>query len=444
MTKITIPIKGLHCRSCETLVKEKLEEVAGVKRAEVSVKKAEAHIELDRTVEQESLEQAIKDAGYRVGQESKNWLSADWRDWRDFSIAAVALIIVIALFKIFGFKVDLSSANNPDSLLVVAFVGLVAGFSTCMALTGGLILSISARHNQKHPEASSWQKFTPYLYFNAGRLASYFFLGGIIGLVGSFFKISPVLWAILTIIVGIIMLTLGAQLINIFPRLSAFSWSGPSKFFGLKKKESKEYSHSGSLVIGALTFFLPCGFTQAMQLYAMTTGSFWSGAMVMLVFALGTMVGLLTVGVVTSLIKGKAARTFFKFIGLVLIVLAFVNISNGWTLLGLKGRLTSSTGNNTDTTQNVSAQVIKADYTLSGDIVPNEFVVKAGQPIRLEVKALENGQGCMSTIMIPGLYNTPQPLRQGNTVVMEFTPKSRGTYPITCAMGVKRGQLIVQ
>jgi sulfite exporter TauE/SafE len=45
----------------------------------------------------------------------------------------------------------------------------------------------------------------------------------------------------------------------------------------------------GAFISGALTFFVPCGFTFAMQLYAMQTGSFWMGAVVMLLFAGGTL-----------------------------------------------------------------------------------------------------------------------------------------------------------
>ena len=45
-----------------------------------------------------------------------------------------------------------------------------------------------------------------------------------------------------------------------------------ARFFNHK---SDNYSNQGALVLGALTFFLPCGFTQAMQLYAISTGSFF-------------------------------------------------------------------------------------------------------------------------------------------------------------------------
>jgi sulfite exporter TauE/SafE len=46
---------------------------------------------------------------------------------------------------------------------------------------------------------------------------------------------------------------------------------------------------------GALTFFLPCGFTFAMQLYALSTGNFWMGMAVMAIFAIGTLPGLLSI-----------------------------------------------------------------------------------------------------------------------------------------------------
>jgi plastocyanin domain-containing protein len=91
-----------------------------------------------------------------------------------------------------------------------------------------------------------------------------------------------------------------------------------------------------------------------------------------------------------------------------------------------------------------SAQVIKASYTLNGDIQPNTFTVKAGKTVRFEVDVKEDGQGCMSTIMVPGLYNTPQLLDKGSNLVMEFTPVKAGEYKITCAMGVPRGIIKVQ
>jgi plastocyanin domain-containing protein len=76
---------------------------------------------------------------------------------------------------------------------------------------------------------------------------------------------------------------------------------------------------------------------------------------------------------------------------------------------------------------------------LSDDIQPNVFKIKKGTPASLEIAVKENGEGCMSSIMVPGLYNESEYLQAGKTIVMKFTPEQTGDYEITCAMGVPRG-----
>ena len=113
--------------------------------------------------------------------------------------------------------------------------------------------------------------------------------------------------------VGVVMLILGLQLTGVFPRLQSFSFTLPksvARVFGIKD-DGKEYSHRSTMITGALTFFLPCGFTQAMQLYAVSTGSFTQGFLIMGLFALGTSLGLLGVGGLSSIFKGKKAKLFF-------------------------------------------------------------------------------------------------------------------------------------
>ena len=86
-------------------------------------------------------------------------------------------------------------------------------------------------------------------------------------------------------------------------------------------------------------------------------------------------------------------------------------------------------------------QVIKTTYTTASDISPNTFTVKAGIPVRMEINVKDDGSGCMSSIMVSRL-TSPQLLEKGKTITFNFTP-SAGEYPITCAMGVPRGKLIV-
>ena len=67
----------------------------------------------------------------------------------------------------------------------------------------------------------------------------------------------------------------------------------------------------------------------------------------------------------------------------------------------------------------------------------------AEEPVDFEVQVNDTAYGCMSTIMVQGLYNTPQYLQKGETLSMKFTPKETGEYRITCAMGVPRGVIKV-
>jgi len=459
MNKIIIPIKGLHCRSCEALVHEKITQIDGVKGAKVSFKKSNVEIEFDGRIMPETFSAAIESAGYSVGSENLSWISKNHGDW--YALGAIVGVLALAafLFNLSGVKLDLFRFGEPENLLTVALIGLAAGFSTCMALTGGLLLALSAKYSAKHPKADIYSKLVPQLMFNSGRLASYALLGGVIGLIGSAFQISSTFWAILTAIAASVMLLLGVQLISVFPKFSLWSISLPNFKF-LKKIDGETYSHYGALLLGALTFFLPCGFTQAMQLYAVSTGDFFSGLLVMLVFAIGTLPGLLLAGLAGTFIRGKWSKIFMMLIGVVVIAFALYNLNNAANLLGL-GNFSLGSNTISETTcadgktlpdsgvcpiENLSAetQIIKADYTLADDIIPSEFTVKAGAPVRFEVNALDNGSGCMSTIMIPGLYNKPIYLAKGKQIVMEFTPKKAGTYPITCAMGVKRGILTVK
>ncbi len=73
------------------------------------------------------------------------------------------------------------------------------------------------------------------------------------------------------------------------------------------------YKPWAPFVLGAGTFFLPCGFTQALQFYVLAQGSAVTGATTMLVFALGTLPMLLAVGAVSSFSKGNFHSLFLKF-----------------------------------------------------------------------------------------------------------------------------------
>ncbi|MEN9328389.1 MAG: hypothetical protein RI947_1197 [Candidatus Parcubacteria bacterium] len=444
-----VPIKGMHCRSCELLIEDELSNLKGVEKVVANTQKGEALVHHQKKLAYSAVAHAVRKAGYDIGRDlPKPWFSRDGNAYIESGVMALILVLVFYITKDLGLlKAIEFGSNNFASLPVVFMVGLTAGISTCAALIGGLVLGTSARHAKQYPEATATDRFIPHLYFNAGRILSFFVLGGLIGFIGSFFQMSMGLLGILTIVVGLVMLFFGAQLTELFPRLSGVSITIPTavaKMLGLKQQSEKAYSHKNAMVLGGLTFFLPCGFTQVMQLYAISTGSPLKAALVMSVFALGTTPGLLGIGGLTSVVKGAFAKSFFRFAGIIVIALALFNISNGMNLSGLQNGFTLS-ANTTElqTAPAANAQVIKTVYTTKSDIQPNAFTVKAGQPVRMEIDVKNDGFGCMGSFALPQLSKQVEMLVKGKTLVYEFTPTTPGTYNITCAMGVPRGTITV-
>ena len=164
MSQITIPIRRMHCKSCEILVEKSLKEVAGVKSVDVNYKNGIARVSYEgQQPSADIIKQKISDAGYQVGEKEKlPWLSQDPADYKNlFWAGAIILALYYFASSIGLFSLDVATDNA--SLFVVLLVGLVAGVSTCMALVGGLVLGMSARHAELHPEATAMQKFRPHL-----------------------------------------------------------------------------------------------------------------------------------------------------------------------------------------------------------------------------------------------------------------------------------------
>ena len=101
----------------------------------------------------------------------------------------------------------------------------------------------------------------------------------------------------------------------------------------MRRVEHKTFT---PLIIGFGTFFLPCGFTQSMQVVALSSGSFISGMMIMLAFALGTLPVLLLLSFGgASLAHGKHAPLFFKSAGVLVIGLGIFALLAGLAGVGI-------------------------------------------------------------------------------------------------------------
>lgn len=330
-TTHTFHVQGMHCNSCPLYIEETFTELSHVDTASASLEVRQVTVTGTFTGSPEEvateLTGYIRAQGYALSVEKKDE-QANWHD--------LVRALPIAAFFIAGFLLlQKAGITNLISTGTVGYgtafaIGLVASISTCLAVVGGLVLSLGASSAK---EGGTWRTQT---LFHVGRIGGFFILGGLIGAVGSTFQLSLNASMILSGLVALVMLILGLNLLDVFHGTKRFQPTMPKLFARGVLQVSKHDHYLAPFLVGVGTFFLPCGFTQSMQLYALTTGSFLSGALTMLVFALGTfpMLALLSFGSVNIAHKPWKG-VFFKTAGLVVIALALFNIANVLATAGI-------------------------------------------------------------------------------------------------------------
>jgi sulfite exporter TauE/SafE/copper chaperone CopZ len=450
MHEVRVPVAGMTCRACETRVSRALTKVPGVESAVVSVRRGEASLivadDVDRPALERSVEAAVAGAGYRVGREP--WVSPDVTVWREALVAVAVVAVGAVLVTFFGLP-DLlagSASTSSGSLLVVLLVGLAAGVSTCMALVGGLVLAVSASHasavgyEDGRPRPGSMR---PHLVFQAGRIVGFALLGAALGAIGAQIGLPERAQAVLTLAVALVMVVLGIRLLRVSPRLAAWSPSLPpslARALGVEQRSAGPYSDARTAALGALTFFLPCGFTQAMQLYAMTTGSALTAGITMAVFAIGTAPGLLAVAGLPRIGSAALRQQVLAITGAVLVAFALVNASGAAGLLGWTQRATEVP---TAITGNVSvgttSQTVTMEQTTRG-YVPQTTVVKPGVPIRWEITSVSD-LSCAAYLRGVS-WEWKANLKTGANVVELPALAAGERYDFACVMGMYNGSLV--
>ena len=194
-------------------------------------------------------------------------------------------------------------------------------------------------------------------------------------------------------------------------------------------------------MIGLLNGFMPCGPLQAMQVYALSTGSFIKGALSMLLFSIGTVPLMLFVGVFYHIIKGKGKIILNKIASVLILVLSIVMLNRGLLALGID---ISKSFHNTD---EYTISTIKNDYQeVEFDLEYNDYedvVVQKGIPVKMIIHVDKKYlTGCNSELEIKDFHIKKQ-LVVGDNVI-EFTPEKEGTYVYTCWMNMIKNTIKVR
>jgi len=452
-----VPIAGMTCAACEDTVSRSFLALPGIDSVTASSRTGIVRLVGAALPSDAALADTLVDTPYRLG--NRPWLAHERSVWTDLAVGAAvvaALFFAISAWNPGSRVGGLTAGLTVGSALVVLGLGVAASLSTCMALVGGLVLSLSASvRNSSSRKADAVARQAA---FNIGRVVGFGGLGAVAGVVGQAFALRGLALAISMMVVAVATAILGLRLTEVSPRLAALQVTLPRAWASWAKRvpaaggtgalgETAAQTADGirpqlrAAGLGAATFFLPCGFTQVVQLLAISSGSPVTGGALMALFALGTAPGLFAVGVAAASARGTAARRPLRVVGLVVIAFAVVTGLGGLTGAGLLTPRVAALP--TERTANVvdvdGRQLVTTDVALKG-YFPADAVVYVDEPVTWVLNPV--GAGCASIVNADSLG-----LGQLNAIFTKvsshFTPTKTGTFRYQCAMGMYSGSITV-
>lgn len=400
-----IQLNGVTCTACEHKIEKSLSKLNGVLAVNVSYASSTAELKYNPDeIELKTIYDTIRTAGYDVV------IHDDMPEDSSFTTTLLIIIIIAGMYVIINNTVGFNffpqiTQNMGYGMLFVA--GLFTSVH-CIAMCGGINLSQCAGCS------GCENKLKPSFLYNLGRVVSYTVLGGVVGALGSVFSISLTFKAFISLIAGAFMIIMGINMLGIMPLLRKIMPRLPKNLTDIidSKKNDK-----GPFIVGLLNGFMPCGPLQAMQLYALGTGSFLSGALSMFIFSLGTVPMMFAFGAFSSILSSKFTKQMMKISAVLVIILGIVMGNRGFSLAGINiadAALSPFGISLTQGDKSINA-VIKDDYQTvttkleSGIYQP--ITVYAGVPLIWTIAA-EKGtlNGCNNEIIIPK-YGVQQKLQ---------------------------------
>jgi sulfite exporter TauE/SafE len=480
----TFHINGMTCINCQNRIQKKLESTAGVQTVSVSYERSKASVSYNPSVITfDEIKAAVENLGYQVAEK------------KNIQVSQIigTLVIILTLYMLFRmFSMSSLAAAFPVAQIgmgygMVLIIGLVTSVH-CIAMCGGINLSQTLKRGtgDRGPgtrDRSSEQSNTSGLYpnipnnnplslsfprspipdprslllpsilYNTGRLISYTTVGVIVGALGSVITVSGRFQGAIFLLAGIFMLIMGINMLGLFPSLRRFIPRIPKIIADKMNSQLPTTNYQlSTILIGFLNGFIPCGPLQAMQLYALSTGSPLQGGISMFLFCFGTIPLMFALGAVSGFLSGAKGQVFshrVMQVGAVLVAaMGLTMFANGWNLAGLVNPLDrmalirtaspQSGGSSAPALQN-GVQIINST------LLPNRYpaiTVQQGIPVRWTINAPQGSiTGCNNRFIIRE-YGIEHTFRTGDNVI-EFLPAKTGRFSYSCWMGMIRSSITV-
>ena len=209
--------------------------------------------------------------------------------------------------------------ENVD--LVGMFMLGLLGTGHCVGMCGPLIFAFPGRTG----------RFMPHIWYHLGRVTTYTAIGAILGGLGQVLggaaagggvaSIKVALW----LIAAALLMLFGATRLGILREPGWLIALSPERIPGFKSAvqgATEAKSHTVFFFLGILLGFLPCGLSYGAFTQALGTSNAVQGTLMVLVFAAGTVPGLILLGTGASAIFNRYRRQSDILSGVLMILMA--------------------------------------------------------------------------------------------------------------------------
>ncbi len=210
--------------------------------------------------------------------------------------------------------------------LALLLIGLLGG-THCIGMCGGIVGALSM---------GGPARLSLHLAYNLGRVTSYATAGAIAGALGQAGMALSGQWPLrsaLYVLANLMLVALGLYLMGV-TRALAFSERAGQQLWRHLQPLSRRYlparTAAQAFPLGLLWGWLPCGLVYSALATALTSGSVWHGAGLMLVFGVGTLPNLLLAGLLAARLQAYARQPMVRMLS-GLLILGF----GVWGLLSL-------------------------------------------------------------------------------------------------------------
>ena len=438
-------IGGMTCISCQNKIEKKLRNTAGIEKVEVSYSTGTASVTFDTDIiSYKSITSIIENLGYSV-LEDRQRQGIGTHQTVGILLIIASLYMLLEQSGLLNLLVPSQLADETMGYGMLFVIGLITSVH-CVAMCGGINLSQCIPKTGEEGNQGRFAALRPTFLYNLGRVISYTTVGFLVGGLGAAVTFSNTFQGVLKLIAGIFMVIMGINMLGIFPWLRRLNPRMP-KFIAVKIDQKKSKSKS-PLIVGLLNGLMPCGPLQAMQIYALSTGNPFSGALSMFLFSMGTVPLMFSLGALSTVLGKKFTSRVMTAGAVLVVVLGLSMFTQGISLSGFQAEnfipgFVSNGAQNEEEAAEIKiedgVQVINS--TLASGRYPN-IHVQAGIPVKWVIDAPQGTINGCNNRMIIREYGIEYSFHTGENIV-EFTPEKTGKIPYSCWMGMIRGSIYV-